>query len=46
MKHDPILQSDLDAYLDHQLDAVQCAAVEAHLAQNPAAAAKYRALWR
>ena len=43
MTHDPILQSDLDAYLDHQLDAVQCAAVEAHLAQNPAAAAKMMA---
>lgn len=43
MTIDPILQSDLDAYVDHQLDASHCAAVEAYLSKNPAAAAQVMA---
>jgi anti-sigma factor RsiW len=43
MTIDPIQQSDLDAYVDHQLDAGHCAAVEAYLSKNPAAAAQVMA---
>ena len=37
---DPIMDTDLDAYVDNQLDAVGRLRVEKHLAKNPEAAAQ------
>ncbi|MFB2550213.1 anti-sigma factor family protein [Ensifer soli] len=40
---DPILESDLDAYVDDQLDLARRIAVEAHLSMNPEGAARVMA---
>lgn len=40
---DPILETDLDAYVDDQLDIARRIEVEAHLSENPTLAAKVMA---
>jgi anti-sigma factor RsiW len=47
MKTDtPVTETELHAYVDGQLDAARCAAVEAYLAANPADAERVRAYAR